>query len=70
MPIYEYVCGECGNKFEKLASLASAHERQECPKCGKISGERVLSVASLGPSSSGPSYSGSGGGCAPASGFG
>ena len=34
MPIYEYKCTECGEKFEKLvASFRSAAEA-DCPKCG------------------------------------
>ncbi|MGK7344954.1 MAG: FmdB family zinc ribbon protein [Candidatus Nitrospinota bacterium M3_3B_026] len=66
MPIYEYVCAECGHKFEKLTALSEAHEKQECPECGKGSGERILSLFGAGSSTG----SGSGGGyCAP-SGFG
>ncbi|MBF0634741.1 MAG: zinc ribbon domain-containing protein [Nitrospinae bacterium] len=54
MPIYEYVCKACGHKFEKLASLASAHLTNECPKCGATSGERVMSKTnSAGTNSTG-----------------
>ena len=33
MPIFEYRCDDCGNKFEKLVR-ASAREGAECPSCG------------------------------------
>jgi putative FmdB family regulatory protein len=35
MPIYEYVCEDCGTKFEKLVLRASDKEGLACPKCGK-----------------------------------
>jgi len=66
MPIYEYVCSKCGEKFEKLTALADAHKTQECPKCGKMAGERILSAASLGSSNV---RGAGGGGCSP-TGFG
>jgi len=67
MPIYEYVCKSCGLEFEKLTTLAKAHETQECPKCGNQTGERVLSVTSNYGGSS--SESGGGSSCGSA-GFG
>jgi putative FmdB family regulatory protein len=48
MPIYEYRCSGCGAEFERLTPLANAHTVQECPHCGKVSGERILSVTSVG----------------------
>jgi putative FmdB family regulatory protein len=37
MPIYEYLCASCGNKFEKLIrrSEAEAAVSAACPSCGK-----------------------------------
>jgi len=35
MPIYEYVCQDCGTKFEKLMLRASDKEELACPSCGK-----------------------------------
>lgn len=32
MPIFEYVCEDCGGKFEKLVRRDSA--QAECPSCG------------------------------------
>ena len=35
MPIYEYKCESCGNKFEKLVRRASDTDELGCPSCGK-----------------------------------
>jgi putative FmdB family regulatory protein len=37
MPIYEYLCESCGNKFEKLVrrSETEAAVSAACPSCGK-----------------------------------
>ncbi len=42
MPIYEYVCTECEEKFELLRPFSKADEVAECPHC-KHDSERVLS---------------------------
>ncbi len=43
MPIYEYVCSDCGSKFELLRSLSQANEGAPCPRCHN-SAERILSI--------------------------
>jgi putative FmdB family regulatory protein len=35
MPIFEYLCDDCGNKFEKLVRRAAEAARAECPSCGR-----------------------------------
>ena len=38
MPIFEYLCEDCGSKFEKLvrrAAADSATEGVRCPSCGQ-----------------------------------
>ena len=37
MPIYEYLCESCGNKFEKLVRRSEAESvlAAPCPSCGK-----------------------------------
>jgi putative FmdB family regulatory protein len=42
MPIYEYVCSDCKQKFELLKPMSQAGEGVPCPKCGGKAG-RVLS---------------------------
>ncbi len=62
MPIFEYVCGECGKRFEQFTQRAGDARNPACPACGAEKTERVLS-----------SFSGrvDGGGCgAPSGGFG
>jgi putative FmdB family regulatory protein len=45
MPIYEYICPKCKNKFEKLQKIGS-FKTQLCPKCGKKV-DTILSPAGL-----------------------
>jgi putative FmdB family regulatory protein len=42
MPIYEYLCGDCGNRFETLI-LKPGQEEVRCPSCGKSNLEQQLS---------------------------
>ena len=41
MPTYEYLCNNCGNKFEKFQSI-TADEVRECPGCGKMELKRLI----------------------------
>ncbi|MCC7485001.1 MAG: zinc ribbon domain-containing protein [Burkholderiales bacterium] len=45
MPIYEYVCGDCENRFE---TLVRGGTRVECPSCHGTKLEKQLSVFSAG----------------------
>ncbi len=42
MPIYEYRCADCGQRFEELVS-ASAQASPPCPECGAGSADRLFS---------------------------
>jgi len=42
MPIYEYVCRDCGNQFEKL--VRGGASQAECPSCGHSNLAQVLST--------------------------
>ncbi|MEX2570950.1 MAG: FmdB family zinc ribbon protein [Gemmatimonadota bacterium] len=33
MPLYVYVCGSCGNQFERLREFAQRLDPSACPKC-------------------------------------
>jgi putative FmdB family regulatory protein len=61
MPIYEYKCKKCENKFEMLRGMFDSDEDIKCPECGEEHPERVFSV--FGSKSSGanclPTSSGS-----------
>jgi putative FmdB family regulatory protein len=63
MPIYEYICDSCNERFEKIV----INKQQEifCPKCSSKKATIQLSVFATagGGSPSGGSASGSGGSC-------
>jgi putative FmdB family regulatory protein len=44
MPIYEYRCKACGERFEKLVRISAKSETVECPKCGKHQAEKAVSL--------------------------
>jgi putative FmdB family regulatory protein len=41
MPIFEYVCAECGHRFERIVRGADA---PSCPACDSASLQKQLSV--------------------------
>lgn len=40
MPVYEYVCGACGTRFEHLARSMQSREKPLCPECNSTQVER------------------------------
>lgn len=62
MPVYEYVCDQCGARFSKLQPMSAPREGYECPECGAHSTRRVMSAFSSAGSSSGQSGCSSSGG--------
>ena len=43
MPLYEFVCQNCGNTFETLVGFSQADEPQPCPECHERQSQRKLS---------------------------
>lgn len=43
MPIYDYECKKCGLIFDKMVSIGD-NEKVECPVCGSIDTEKLLSL--------------------------
>ena len=41
MPVYEYECKDCGNRFEKMQPI-TADPLRECPVCGQEALRRVF----------------------------
>ena len=59
MPVYEYICKECGHKFELLRHFYDSDEDLACPLCGKKALAKQFSTFSAGGLSCSPSeYSG------------
>jgi putative FmdB family regulatory protein len=42
MPIYEYLCGDCGHKLEKMQRV-SDDPLTDCPSCGADSLQKLIS---------------------------
>lgn len=66
MPIYEYHCRACGERFEKIVRGGAA--RPTCPACSGRKVERLPSAFGIGGSSKAASRAGGGGGCSSCSG--
>jgi putative FmdB family regulatory protein len=48
MPLYEYRCRGCGERFEILQRLGEDGSKLACPRCGEVRPERVLSTFASG----------------------
>ncbi len=69
MPLYEYACGDCGNRFEMLQALGAGADGFHCPQCGAQQLEKVYSTfasavgSGAGARSASEGPMASGGGC-------
>ena len=62
MPLYEYCCGYCGERFEKLVPISAAGSPMTCPVCGRQQAERLISqVATVGATCDAGTNGGGGG---------
>ena len=52
MPIYEYVCNDCGHEIEKLQKMSDAPLR-DCPDCDNPSLKKIISAPGFRLSGSG-----------------
>lgn len=60
MPVYTYICKNCGEKFDLLVGVTSEKIAYECKKCGSKNIEKTIGAFSVGSpggksTSSGPS---------------
>lgn len=67
MPLYEYRCVQCGERFELLRSFGERDEEAECPRCRARAKmfrlpARVQALFGSGDSSAGCSSGSLGGG--------
>jgi putative FmdB family regulatory protein len=65
MPIFGFVCDECGENFEELIFRISTIDDVSCPGCGAEKVQRQLSRVAAPASSGGSLPSFSGASCAP-----
>ncbi len=70
MPIYEYVCNSCGNRFDKLRPVTRMDDIAPCEECGGDSSRQLSVFAAYsrgddGEVASVPSTGGGCGGCGP-----
>lgn len=54
MPIYEYVCRDCGRKYDKFVRSAAGEVKLKCPHCGSEQGDKAFSAFSARNVGSGP----------------
>jgi putative FmdB family regulatory protein len=50
MPIYEYECLKCGQRFEMLRHISEIDSNIRCPKCGAENPTRIISAFTTGSS--------------------
>jgi putative FmdB family regulatory protein len=61
MPLYEYICNDCGHQFETLRSMKDADKPVSCKKCLGEHTHRAISV--FFAQADGRSVVATGGGC-------
>jgi putative FmdB family regulatory protein len=66
MPIYEYVCPDCGNKFELMRPFSQSGAPADCPVCKRKANRALSRFACRSSNEFGATapIAGSGGGCA------
>lgn len=56
MPLYEYVCKDCRNKFELLTTYTASEVDVECVKCHGSNVRKLISVVAKPRASVSDSY--------------
>lgn len=44
MPLYEYLCSECGQPFEKMMRFSEQEQQPACPTCGSQNTRKQISL--------------------------
>jgi len=58
VPIYTYICKDCGEKFDLLVGMTSEKTELECVKCGSEKIKKTFAAFSMGESKGKASFSG------------
>lgn len=48
MPMYSFVCQECGRPFEKKLRMSEAGDAQACPACGSADTRKSIGAVAVG----------------------
>ncbi len=67
MPIFEYLCRDCREKFEKLVLGRGDRAPVACPRCGRTATEQVFSTFAVVGAVSGPGSDAAAAACGPSS---
>jgi putative FmdB family regulatory protein len=67
MPIFEFMCVNCGTSFEHLVRSSAVQEAILCPHCASSTVSKKFSTFGMKGGSAGSSFSG-GDNCAPSGG--
>jgi putative FmdB family regulatory protein len=51
MPLYSYVCKDCGEKFDLLVGVTAQKAELKCPECKSVNIARTFAAFSTGKSS-------------------
>lgn len=57
MPIYTFICEDCGEKFDLLIGVTADQEEYKCKKCNSANIKRTLSTFSVGTSNNVSNFS-------------
>ncbi|MCK4859500.1 MAG: hypothetical protein KAS87_02960 [Candidatus Omnitrophica bacterium] len=61
MPVYSYICKDCGGKFDLLIGITSEKVELKCKKCNSKNIEKTLGAFNMG--GSGSKFNSSGSSC-------
>jgi putative FmdB family regulatory protein len=48
MPMYSFVCRECGQPFDKKLAMSQSGEVQDCPACGSRETRKSIGAVAVG----------------------
>jgi putative FmdB family regulatory protein len=47
MPLYEYQCRECGNRFEAMRRMSERTNAPACARCGSVATTLAMSASAF-----------------------
>jgi putative FmdB family regulatory protein len=59
MPVYEYRCDQCGERFDLFVRSATKQIEPKCPQCGSTKVKKAISLFGVGGASGGQNLSAS-----------